>query len=76
VVSSSAGVRGSGAPEVGVFVASSITFGLLHGIDVLNGQGVKTTVTQVVLTAVFGGAIYIVLRAEGTCWKPAPVPAV
>jgi len=52
------GVRGSGAPEIGVFFASSIAFGLLHGINVLNRQSVRTTVIQVIFTAVFGGAMY------------------
>ena len=69
------GVRGSGASEIGVFFASSITFGLLHGINVLNGQSVKTTVTQVILTAVFGGAMYIAIPRLRTR-KPAAVPAV
>jgi len=58
------GFRG-GYSEVRVWLWSSILFGLLHGINVVLGQGAVMTVRQVVLAFVIGSIFYAVRRTTG-----------
>lgn len=59
------GARGSGYSEIGVFLISSVTFGLIHGLNIINGQAIGITVMQIITTAFFGGYLYVTLRKGG-----------
>ena len=60
--------RGSGFTEIKVFLITSLAFGLMHSLNVLNGQDIKTTVTQVVFTFLAGGVYYAIFRKTGLLW--------
>ena len=62
------GARGSGLTEIKVFLVTSLAFGLMHSLNVLNGQDVKTTVMQVVFTFLAGGVYYAIFRKTGFLW--------
>lgn len=53
-----------------VAVVTSVVFGLLHGLNIINGQSVSTTVLQVILTTLVGLALFAALMASGTLWLP------
>ena len=59
------GARGSGYLQIGVFLISSVTFGLIHGLNIINGQAIGITVMQIITTAFFGGYLYVTLRKGG-----------
>lgn len=59
------GLRAS-QPEWRVFVFSSLLFGLMHGANIVLGQGVGTTVGQMALASAFGAVMYVVRRVSGT----------
>jgi membrane protease YdiL (CAAX protease family) len=51
--------------EVGAWFVSSGLFALFHGLNIITGQAVGTTITQVVFAFVFGSALYFVRRLSG-----------
>jgi membrane protease YdiL (CAAX protease family) len=59
------GFRG-GYSEVKVWLFTSILFGLLHGVNVILGQGAVLTVRQVVFAFVLGSVFYAIRRISGT----------
>lgn len=54
--------------ERGAWFVTSLLFGLFHGLNILTGQDVPTTVRQVVFAFVMGGALYLARRLAG-CWS-------
>lgn len=59
------GLRGS-LGEVGVWVVSSLLFGLLHAINVVFGQSPAATVQQIVFAFLLGSVFYVIRRVTGT----------
>jgi len=59
------GFRG-GYSEVRVWLFTSILFGLLHGVNVVLGQGAVLTVRQVIFAFVIGSVFYAIRRISGT----------
>ncbi len=59
------GFRG-GYSEVKVWLFTSILFGLLHGVNVVLGQGAVLTVRQVIFAFVIGSVFYAIRRICGT----------
>jgi uncharacterized protein len=59
------GARGSGFSEVKVFLIVMLVFGLFHGINILLGQNVVTTLQQMVLAGLGGGVYYAIFRKTG-----------
>ncbi len=53
-----------------IAVLSSVVFGLVHGLNIVNGQAVSTTVLQVVLTTVVGLGLFAAFAVSGTLWLP------
>ena len=53
-----------------IAVISSVVFGLLHGLNIFNGQSAKTTIVQVVLTSLIGLGLFAALVVSGTLWLP------
>jgi len=60
----------SGLAVLAVALISSLVFGVLHGANALNGQDVRTTVQQVVGSAVLGLGFFASLALTGTLWLP------
>jgi membrane protease YdiL (CAAX protease family) len=63
-------LQGSGLSVLWVAVVSSVVFGALHGANILNGQDVKTTLQQVVGSALVGLALFASLALTGSLWLP------
>lgn len=63
-------LREAGLGLVWVGVISSVVFGLLHGANILNGQDAKTTVQQVVASALMGLGLFASLVLTGSLWLP------
>jgi len=59
------GFRG-GYSEVKVWLFTSLLFGLLHGVNLILGQGAVLTVRQVIFAFVLGSIFYAVRRISGT----------
>ena len=59
------GFRG-GYSEVKVWLFTSLLFGLLHGVNVVLGQGAVLTVRQVIFAFVLGSVFYAIRRISGT----------
>jgi membrane protease YdiL (CAAX protease family) len=51
--------------EVGAWFFSSALFGLFHGLNIVTGQAVGTTIQQMVFAFVFGSGLYLVRRISG-----------
>jgi membrane protease YdiL (CAAX protease family) len=62
------GARGSGFSELKVFLFTSFMFGLMHSLNIINGQDVRTTLGQVVFAAVGGATYYAIFRKTGFLW--------
>jgi membrane protease YdiL (CAAX protease family) len=58
------GLRGS-VSEVKVWLFTSLTFALLHGLNLFFGQGIGDTLTQVVFAFAIGSVFYAVRRVTG-----------
>lgn len=56
--------------EVGVWFWTSLAFGLLHGLNILFGQGAVATLRQIVVAFVLGSVLYASRRATGTLVVP------
>jgi len=59
------GFRG-GYSEVKVWLFTSLLFGLLHGVNLILGQGAVLTVRQVIFAFVLGSLFYAIRRISGT----------
>lgn len=57
-------------PEVGVWIASCVLFGLLHLLNALAGAGIGVTLVQVVFAASFGSTLYVARRLTGNLLLP------
>jgi membrane protease YdiL (CAAX protease family) len=64
------GARGSGFAEVKVFLIVMVVFGLFHGVNIINGQGLLPTIQQVVLAGLSGGVFYTIYRKTGLLVVP------
>jgi membrane protease YdiL (CAAX protease family) len=51
--------------EVGAWFATSALFALIHGLNILTGQNVGTTVQQIVLAFIMGSGLYLIRRVSG-----------
>lgn len=69
------GFRG-GVSERVAWLATSALFGLLHGINVLFGQSVGSTVRQMVLAFCIGSALYVSRMVTGTLLVPMVLHAI
>jgi membrane protease YdiL (CAAX protease family) len=69
------GFRG-GYSEVRVWLFSSILFGLLHGVNIILGQGAGTTIRQVIFAFVLGSVFYSIRRITGTIIIPMVIHAI
>ncbi|WIB64117.1 type II CAAX endopeptidase family protein [Curtobacterium sp. MCBD17_040] len=63
-------------PELWVWMVSSAVFGCLHLLNALAGQGLGTTIEQVVFAAAFGSVLYIARRLTRTLLVPMLLHAV
>ncbi len=68
------GFRG-GYSEVKVWLFSSILFGLLHGANVVLGQGAGPTVRQIIFAFFIGSVFYAIRRISGTLIIPMVIHA-
>ena len=59
------GFRG-GYGEVKVWLFTSLLFGLLHGVNLMLGQGAVPTIRQFVFAFVLGSVFYAIRRISGT----------
>ena len=59
------GARGSRYSEVKVFLIVMVVFGSLHGVNIINGQDIMTTLEQIVTAGLVGGVFYTVFRKSG-----------
>lgn len=69
-------MRGSGLNDLRILAASSIIFGLLHGLNFFSGQDFSTTRVQVGATALIGGYLYVTLRRTGFLIVPVVLHAL
>ena len=69
------GFRG-GYGEVKVWLFSAILFGLLHGVNVILGQGAGPTIQQVIFAFVLGSVFYAIRRITGTIIIPMVIHAI
>lgn len=53
-----------------IAIVTSVVFGLLHGLNIVNGQAIGTTVVQVLLTTLIGLGLFAALMVSGTLWLP------
>ena len=60
------GLREAGWSETTVYLVCTALFALLHGINVLFGQSMRQTLTQIVMAFVAGTALYITRMTTGT----------
>ena len=63
-------LQDDGYAAIIVALMSSIVFGVIHGTNALNGQAIKLTIQQIILTAIYGVMMYMILRVTGTLWAP------
>ena len=52
--------------EPTVWFVTSLLFGLMHGLNIISGQAVGTTLQQIVFAFVLGTAFYVTRRVTGT----------
>ena len=64
------GARGSGFTEVKVFLIVMLVFGCIHGLNIINGQAVLTTVQQIITAGLTGGVYYTIYRKTGLLVVP------
>jgi hypothetical protein len=69
------GFRG-GYSEVKVWLFTSILFGLLHGVNVVLGQGAGPTIRQVIFAFALGRRFYLIRRITGTIIIPMVIHAI
>lgn len=51
--------------EVGAWFVSSLLFALLHGLNIVTGQAVGTTIQQIVFAFIMGTGLYFIRRVSG-----------
>lgn len=70
------GARGSGYSEVKVFYFVMIVFGLIHGINFINGQSLELTIQQMFMAGLLGGVFYTIYRKTGYLIVPIIIHAL
>lgn len=70
------GARGSGYSEVKVFYIVMIVFGLIHGINFINGQSLGLTMQQMFMAGLLGGVFYTIYRKTGYLIVPIIIHAL
>ena len=70
------GARGSGYSEVKVFYIVMIVFGLIHGINFINGQSLGLTIQQMFMAGLLGGVFYTIYRKTGYLIVPIIIHAL
>lgn len=70
------GARGSGLTEIKVFLIVTVVFGCIHGVNIINGQAIMTTIQQVVLAGLSGGVFYVLYRKTGLLAVPMVIHAL
>ncbi len=63
-------LRGSTSNEFVVMLASSLLFGVMHAVNILNGAEAGDTMTQIFVASISGASLYITLRLTGTLLAP------
>lgn len=63
-------LRGPTSNEFAVMVGSSVLFGVMHGINILNGAEVGPTLVQIGIATISGASLYITLRLTGSLLMP------
>ncbi|GJL83998.1 MAG: hypothetical protein DHS20C01_36320 [marine bacterium B5-7] len=58
-------IRGSTNSEFVVLVVTSLLFGLVHGVNILNGAHLGETLVQIGAASIGGAGFYIVVRLTG-----------
>ena len=56
------GARGSGLSEVKVFLIVMLVFGCIHGLNIINGQALVSTIQQIIFAGLLGGVLYTIFR--------------
>jgi CAAX protease family protein len=64
------GARGSGFTEIKVFLIVMVVFGCLHGVNIINGQAILTTLQQIFFAGLTGGVYYTIYRKTGLLAVP------
>ena len=64
------GARGYGFTEVKVFLIVMLVFGCIHGLNIINGQAILTTVQQIITAGLTGGVYYTIYRKTGLLAVP------
>ncbi|MCK9150469.1 CPBP family intramembrane glutamic endopeptidase [Methanobacterium alcaliphilum] len=59
------GARGSGLTEVKIFFIVILVFGGMHAMNFISGQGITTTIIQVIFAGLLGGVFYTIFRKTG-----------
>lgn len=62
--------------EVGAWFVSSAAFASFHGLNIVTGQSVGTTIQQIVFAFVVGTSFYLVRRWSGTLLLPMALHAL
>ncbi|WP_438855106.1 CPBP family intramembrane glutamic endopeptidase [Agromyces sp. M3QZ16-3] len=63
-------LRGSTQNEFVVMLVSSVLFGVMHAVTILNGADVGDTMTQILVATIAGASFYITLRLVGNLVVP------
>lgn len=69
-------LQGQGLATIWVAVVSSLVFGVIHGLNALNGQDLRTTGLQIALSTVLGLGMFASLAVSGTLWLPIALHAL
>jgi len=64
------GARGSGFTEIKIFIIVMVVFGFIHGLNIINGQAVLTTLQQILFAGLTGGVYYTIYRKTGLLAVP------
>lgn len=70
------GARGSGLTEIKIFIIVMVVFGLIHGLNIINGQALVPTIQQVISAGLMGGVFYALYRKTGLLIVPVIIHAL
>jgi uncharacterized protein len=69
-------LQSQGISTIWIAIVSSILFGVIHGLNALNGQDAQTTLMQVAASTVLGLGLFAALAVSGTLWLPIAMHAL
>ena len=69
-------LQGQDLATIWVAIVSSLVFGVIHGLNALNGQDLRTTVMQIALSSIVGLGLFASLAVSGTLWLPIALHAL